>query len=149
MEQKKIIIFDIDGTVANCSHRQIYVQNKPKNWPAFNRYMHLDTPHNDIIWLYKLLAAQDDTIMLIVSGRGAENRAVTEQWLADNGLVYEGLYMRNAKDSRSDNIVKTEILTCIRMFVGEPYMVFDDRDQVVRAWRDNGVRCLQVADGNF
>jgi hypothetical protein len=27
--------------------------------------------------------------------------------------------------------------------------VFDDRDKVVRMWRDNGLTCLQVGEGNF
>lgn len=27
--------------------------------------------------------------------------------------------------------------------------VFDDRNQVVKMWREAGFRCLQVADGNF
>jgi len=27
--------------------------------------------------------------------------------------------------------------------------VFDDRDKVVKMWRDNGISCLQVAEGNF
>jgi hypothetical protein len=26
---------------------------------------------------------------------------------------------------------------------------FDDRDKVVKMWRDNNVTCLQVAEGNF
>jgi len=28
-------------------------------------------------------------------------------------------------------------------------MVFDDRQQVVDMWRQNGLTCFQVADGNF
>ncbi len=28
-------------------------------------------------------------------------------------------------------------------------LVFDDRDKVVRMWRERGFRCLQVAPGNF
>ena len=28
-------------------------------------------------------------------------------------------------------------------------MVFDDRQQVVDMWRDNGLTCFQVADGDF
>ena len=28
-------------------------------------------------------------------------------------------------------------------------MVFDDRNQVVDMWRQNGLTCFQVADGNF
>ncbi len=27
--------------------------------------------------------------------------------------------------------------------------VFDDRDKVVKMWRENGLSCLQVAEGNF
>ena len=27
--------------------------------------------------------------------------------------------------------------------------VFDDRDKVVKMWRENGLDCFQVANGNF
>ena len=27
--------------------------------------------------------------------------------------------------------------------------VFDDRDKVVKMWRDNGLTCFQVAEGAF
>ena len=27
--------------------------------------------------------------------------------------------------------------------------VFDDRDKVVKMWRDSGLTCFQVAEGNF
>jgi len=27
--------------------------------------------------------------------------------------------------------------------------VLDDRDQVVNMWREQGFKCLQVAEGNF
>jgi hypothetical protein len=30
-----------------------------------------------------------------------------------------------------------------------PIMAFDDRNQVVEMWRQRGVPCAQVADGNF
>ena len=29
------------------------------------------------------------------------------------------------------------------------HCVFDDRDKVVKMWRDNGLTCFQVAPGNF
>jgi hypothetical protein len=147
--EMKVIIFDIDGTVANCTHRQHHVQQKPRRWDLFNKAIPLDTPHDDIIWLFKLLANEPDTVMLIASGRGEDNRPETEVWLADNAINYKKLYMRRSKDSRPDNIVKKEILDQIRAEFGEPYMVFDDRNQVVNMWRENGVRCLQVAPGEF
>lgn len=146
---KKIIVFDIDGTLANIEHRRAFVRAKPKNWPAFNRAMVNDTPYIDITWLYRTLQQQSDTTMLIASGRGEEDRAKTEKWLTDNCLYYVNLYMRPAKDSRPDNIIKQEILEEIRGQHGEPFLWFDDRNQVVNAIRDSGVRVLQVAPGDF
>ena len=31
----KVIVFDIDGTLANIEHRRAFVATKPKNWKAF------------------------------------------------------------------------------------------------------------------
>lgn len=145
---RKIFIFDVDGTLTNASHRQHHVRQKPKRWDLFNAKMHLDTPHDDIIWLAKLFFDLGHMI-IICSGRGSENRQVTMDWLEAHGVKFHGLYMRKERDSRSDDIVKSELLARIREDVGEPFMVFDDRSSVVQMWRDNGVRCCQVAEGNF
>jgi hydroxymethylpyrimidine pyrophosphatase-like HAD family hydrolase len=144
----KLFLFDIDGTLANIEHRRAYVQTKPKNWPAFNRAMVHDTAYDDIIWLAQNFYEQGHTIV-ICSGRGAENKDVTVKWLDDNDIKFHGLYMRPIHDSRRDDIIKFELLEEIRKDYGEPFMVFDDRDQVVNMWRQNGIRCLQVAPGNF
>ena len=146
----KVLVWDIDGTLANCEHRQHHVQNKPKRWDLFNAGMANDSPHGDIIWLFQTLQKQEDTIMLIASGRGEEHRSITEAWLTEHEIFFRKLYMRPAKDSRRDSIIKTEILDQIRMEFATPFIVFDDRNQVVNeAWRANGVRCLQVAPGEF
>jgi len=39
MTTKKVICWDIDGTLANITHRRQFVASHPKNWPAFNRAM--------------------------------------------------------------------------------------------------------------
>ena len=144
----KIVVFDIDGTLANIEHRRQWVANKPKNWKAFNAAMERDTVHEDIAEIMDVFAARDCKIILC-SGRGEENRAVTEKWLQDNDLPYNALYMRPEKDHRKDSIVKVELLDQIRKDFGEPYLWFDDRTQVVDAIRAQGVRVLQVAPGDF
>ena len=50
---------------------------------------------------------------------------------------------------RSDDIVKFELLEQILEFGYEPILVLDDRDRVVKMWRAAGLRCLQVAPGDF
>ena len=78
-----------------------------------------------------------------------ETRAVTEKWLTENEIWYKALYMRPAADYRSDDIIKAEILDQMIAAGKTPYMVFDDRNQVTDMWRERGIRCLQVAPGNF
>ena len=146
--EKKIFVFDVDGTLSNPGHRQAFVRQKPKRWDLFNKTMDKDTPHDDIIWLAKLFYELGHTVV-VCSGRGAENKDVTVKWLDDHGAKFHGFYMRRERDYRSDDIVKAELLEEIRKDYGEPFMVFDDRSSVVQMWRDNGIRCCQVAEGNF
>ena len=145
---RKDFCFDIDGTLANIEHRRQYVASKPKNWKAFNASMHLDTPHDDIVFLAKLFKQLGHRIILC-SGRGEEQRKVTEKWLKDHDIQYDALYMRKEQDYRSDNIVKSELLDQLLLDGYSPFMVFDDRDQVVDMWRKRGIRCCQVAPGDF
>lgn len=145
------VIFDIDGTLANCEHRLHWVRSKPKNWPAFNRAMKDDTPYWDIVWMLRGWYGDGLTI-LIASGRNEDDRAVTEMWLNEVAKIsgmYEKLYMRASKDYRSDDIVKSEILDQMRADGYNPTMAIDDRQQVVDMWRRRGLRCLQVAPGDF
>jgi hypothetical protein len=144
----KIVVFDIDGTLANVDHRRQYVATKPKNWKAFNAGIVNDTPHDDIVWLAKLLWDAGHTVVLC-SGRGEENRAATETQMAKFNVPYGKLYMRPAGDNRKDSIVKVELLQQIRKDYGEPFMWFDDRQQVVDAIRAEGIRVMQVAPGDF
>jgi phosphoglycolate phosphatase-like HAD superfamily hydrolase len=145
---RKIIIFDIDGTLSNCEHRRQFVRTEPPNWNAFNGACHADEPHFDILWLNHLMA-NDDAFIIVASGRSDEFREETLQWLNEHGVIFEELCMRRKGDSRQDNIVKKEILDGIRLRYGEPYMAIDDRQQVVDFWRKEGVRCLQCAPGDF
>ena len=144
----KVIVFDIDGTLANIEHRRAFVATKPKNWKAFNAGIINDTPHEDIVQLAVDLHSIFYKIVLC-SGRGEEHRDVTEKQMEAFGVTFNKLYMRPAKDHRPDYIIKVELLQQIRSEFGEPFLWFDDRNQVVDAIRAEGVRVLQVAPGNF
>jgi hypothetical protein len=144
----KVIVFDIDGTLANIEHRRAYVATKPKNWAAFNAGIVNDTPHEDICVLARIFWAHGYKIILC-SGRGEEHRVVTESQMVTFNISFQKLFMRPAKDNRPDYIVKVELLNQIRAEYGNPDYWFDDRQQVVDAIRAQGVRVLQVCEGNF
>ena len=138
-----VMVFDIDGTLANVEHRRQFVASKTKNWAAWNAAMDRDTVHNDIKFIMDMCRFtsfnhpdyEDRIVTVLCSGRGEETRDVTTKWLVDNKIWHDKLYMRAAKDNRKDSIVKVELLQEIRKDWGEPYLWFDDRQQVVDAIR--------------
>lgn len=144
----KVIVFDIDGTLANIEHRRQYVASKPKNWKAFTAGIPNDTPNEEIVFLAKTFYELGNEVILC-SGRGEESRDATVKQMEDFGVRFDKLFMRQAKDYRRDDIVKVELLAQIREEFGEPFLWFDDRQQVVDAIRAEGVRVLQVAPGDF
>lgn len=144
----KAVIFDMDGTLADCSHRRHHVASTPKNWAAFNAGAHLDTPNVPIVTLAKLFAASGYAIV-ICTGREADREDVTRAWMAEHGVPCDWLYMRQTKDYRADDVVKAELLEAIRADGFDPLLVVDDRDRVVAMWRAAGLTCLQCAPGDF
>lgn len=145
---KPCVIFDIDGTICDLTHRRHHVANKPKNWAAFNAGICADKPNEPIVRLLHTLSDSDHEIVLC-SGREAVFRQVTEEWLARHKVCYAALYMRPAKDYRDDGTVKGELLDQILKDGWEPWLVVDDRSRVVKMWRERGLTCLQCADGDF
>ncbi|TYQ26884.1 AAA family ATPase [Pseudanabaena sp. UWO311] len=87
--------------------------------------------------------------IVFVSGREDKSKPQTLAWLEKHGICFDALHMRKSGDMRKDSIVKREIYD---EFILDKYnvsFVLDDRDQVVKVWRDLGLTCLQVDYGDF
>lgn len=130
--------FDIDGTLAHIVERDIYDAARA----------HEDTldPH---VMRYLRSVQSDGIAVVVMSGRSEDHREVTERWLAKHGIEYAGLFMRPSKDTRPDFVVKGELFDKHLRGKYNVQMFVDDRAQIVRLWRDMGIICWQVADGNF
>jgi hypothetical protein len=122
--------------------------NRP-DWARFNAAMGEDTPNGPIVALYKTLWTSGAYDLQIVTGRNEAFRKVTETWLTWNGIEFNRVSMRADKDYRADNIIKAEILDQLRDEGREIAFAVDDRQQVVKMWRANGVTCLQCDVGDF
>ena len=144
----KAVIFDIDGTLADCEHRRQYVATKPKNWPAFEAGQSADPVMSRVKDTLLDFYAKEYKIVLC-SGRNDHTRDQTIEWLNRNEIPFDDLYMRTSGDSRKDNIVKSELLDQILAKGYDILMVFDDRQQVVDMWRQRGLIVSQVAEGDF
>ena len=125
---------DIDGTLAHMKDRS------PFDWHRVGADK-VDMAIASITQKYKTV--------ILLSGRDGVCRPETEQWLKDNDVNYSKLFMRTTGDNTPDEIVKWDIY---QKEVAPNYdilFVLDDRNKVVKMWRENGLKCLQVAEGDF
>lgn len=146
---RRAVIIDLDGTLCDVRHRTHLVRQSPPDWGAFFAACVDDTPNHAVLSLLHM-AADAGYAVLLVSGRPEESRGLTEQWLARFGLArHAALLMRPDGDFRPDAVVKREIYETT--IAGHYDVVFavDDRAVVVQMWRDLGLTCLQVAEGDF
>ena len=141
----KTVLFDIDGTLADATHRLHHIQNGSHNWDAFFAECVNDPVIEPIRDLAVLVASQGYRIIL-VSGRSDTVREETKAWLARSGVPYAELHMRKAGDYRQDFVIKSEILDAILAEGHDIAFVVDDRPSVVAMWRERGLTCLQCRD---
>ncbi len=146
---KDIVIFDLDGTIANIDHRKHLIEGKEKDWNAFYLACHADEPNWPVIHALRSFRFNYYKIY-IFSGRSDIARLETESWLSNNGVHWDYLIMRSEGDYTADDILKIKWLNDPLVIEKERVLaVFDDRAKVVKAWRANGVPCFQVAEGDF
>lgn len=144
-----VYVFDIDGTLADITHRLHYIQGESKDWSAFFAACVDDKPIShmlDLAWDLKMKAGR---VVIYVSGRSDKVRDETERWLGANSAPFGKLYMRKSGDHKPDHELKIELLADLRADGYEPALWFDDRSQVVKAIRAAGIPVCQVADGEF
>lgn len=135
----RAVICDIDGTLAHMGDRSPYA------WHRVGE----DTPNVPVVELVRLLHGSGIAV-IYVSGRDGSAREATLTWLDTHVGVPGELHMRAAGDNRSDALVKRELFDGHIRGRFDVRWVLDDRDRVVRVWRDEiGLTCLQVAPGDF
>tara|TARA_B100000073_G_C23558973_1_gene503283 strand:- start:147 stop:608 length:462 start_codon:yes stop_codon:yes gene_type:complete len=151
----KTVIFDLDGTLADITLRRtlaIDSTDGKMDWDVFfdPKNISLDQPNTPVITMAQLLHSQGYKIV-ILSGRSARTQDVTLDWLNKHNVPFDDIHMRPT-DKKShflpDNVLKQNwLFTVLRD--DDIFAVFDDRQQVVDMWRDNGLTVFQVADGDF
>jgi hypothetical protein len=149
----------------------IYEQPFKKDWDKFlsDELVAKDEPIEQM-WdtLYALM--QDGHRVIFITGRPEAQRKVTYNWLYDetmncpirahcsaywklraqrNGTPGPVIYMRKKGDRRLSHIVKGELLDQARWDGFNPKLAFEDRIEDTKMWREKGLLCCQVAEGNY
>ena len=163
-----MIIFDLDGCLADCEHRRHFVDPKkqpvqvghcisldlqtgktyssaPKFKPDYQSFYEAcdkDTPIEPVIECWNdQISLMSMTHYMIWSGRCESVREKTEKWLKKNVLCFSPykLKMRPIGDSTPDDELKERWLDEALSEGKTIDYVFDDRPKVVRMWRRRGI----------
>lgn len=149
LTNKKVVLVDLDGTVALNSHRHHFLDNNPPDWDGFFLNCDLDRPNHNVIDIVNSLFSLGYKIH-IFSGRGMIAHSKTIKWLAENRVSYSDLTMRAVGCRMPDEELKKKWLEEYYPNYKESVVcVFDDRNKVVNMWRSLGLTCFQVAEGDF
>lgn len=150
-----LYIFDLDGTLALTGHRQHLLDNldNPHRWRDFFLACVHDESNWPVIHTMRQLSVQNE--VRIWSGRSEDVRELTLDWLEkrfpgwSRSAINLLLTMRPSGNSVPDDELKLGWLHALGEERGRLVAIFDDRDKVVKAWREHGVPCFQVAPGDF
>ena len=154
---RKTVIFDLDGTLALIDSRRFLSTNQvtgKMDWDIFfdPKNISLDQPNTPVIKMTQMFKSQGFKV-LIFSGRSGRTMNATMKWLMDNDVQFDTLMMRPL-DKKSHFMKDSDLK---QMWLDDTdivdkndvFAVFDDRNQVVDMWRANGLQTFQVAEGDF
>jgi len=137
------VVFDLDGTLADCRHRVHFVRDGAHDWDSFFSECVNDPPFDHVIDTLSAHARAGHRVE-IWSARSDTVRNPTLHWLARHGIPGELLvHMRAAGDHTPDVALKKSWLCAIHPDE-RPDLVYDDRQRVVDMWREMGIPCFQV-----
>jgi phosphoglycolate phosphatase-like HAD superfamily hydrolase len=137
-----LAVFDIDGVLADVRHRLRFVTARPKDWIGFFRAAPLDPPLPDGVRAV-MSAERAGHRIVYLTGRPEWCRSDTESWLAQHGLPYGPLYMRENRDRRPARVTKVAQLRQLsREHRIEAFV--DDDVAVVEAVRTAGFRVIHA-----
>ena len=132
-----IAVFDIDGVLADPTHRQHHVASRPKDWASFFAAVGGDEVLDAGRDRLNELAADHEVVLL--SGRPESTRAETEAWLSRHGIAVTRLVLRREDDHRPAAQVKSELIAGIGT-PSEVVVVVDDDASVTARLDASGYR---------
>ena len=146
------VVFDLDGTLADDSHRLHFIEGPTRNddaWVNYYRACVNDKPIDSLCRLFRHLAnplVDRPAVVEIWTGRSEIVRNETNAWLKANRLHTLRLMMRPDGIYESNEELKAEWLQAAPR---KPDLVIDDNLKVVEWWRSQGVFALAAGTASF
>lgn len=145
----QIIVVDLDGTLADCSHREHLAQ--AGQWEEFHDKLMEDLLHRDTFEF--IMAMQELFYIWIVTARPERYRGRTTAWLQAHQIFPEQIIMRPNDNFQKSEELKIHLLECElgskEQVLDNVLLCLDDREKCVEALRNYGLKCWQVRNGAY
>lgn len=140
--KEQTVIVDLDGTVC---------QKGDRGWYEYSKVLQ-DIPIERIVRLVRMLHS-NGLNLVFCTGREDSCLKQSVDWIRKHIFMNDSapveIYMRKSGDHRPDFVVKKEIYNDLIEPKHTVWFVLDDRNSVVKMWRDIGLTCLQVEEGDY
>ena len=138
---RKIILCDIDGTIANNDHRQHFLEGK-KDWDGFFSELINDKPIFPII--NKVIEEHNTgKDIVFLTGRPEKYRSLTTEWLKKYFDFEIRLLMRKKNDRRNKLIIKEELVE-EQFKYNEIKLIIDNDKELINMWKGKKVSVLDA-----
>ncbi len=138
---RKIILCDIDGTIANNDHRQHFLEGK-KDWDGFFSELINDKPIFPII--NKVIEEHNTgKDIVFLTGRPEKYRSLTTEWLKKYFDFEIRLLMRKKNDRRNKLIIKKELVE-EQFKYNEIKLIIDNDKELINMWKGKKVSVLDA-----
>jgi len=149
-----MIVFDLDDTLSNTTHRQHILETgdtKSENtWTRFFKACKKDKPIHWTIDLFNVLQDRSRHSVVIITGRSSIVEKETRHWLEKYDIFPDWIEFRPEKDHRHDSEVKPEMLKKVSKMLDERvWFIVEDRNSMVKKWRELGYNVLQCKESEY
>ncbi len=141
----RCVIFDVDGVLADATHRQYLVTGSRRNWNLFFDECGKDPLIEPVAAMGRMLDPALTVILL--TARPSSVADITLQWLDRHDVRWDLLVMRDYGDYQLARDFKDYSLHELRTFGFEPELAIEDDERNVAMFERRGVPCLYHHSG--
>ncbi len=146
-QHQTTVIFDIDGVIADATHRNHHITKPNNNWDEFFQDCENDTQLTHNTHLLQLLAKHNNITLLTSRPKAVKKQ--TTNWLTKNNIPWNTLIMRSARnDIPSANYKKLAIQQLIEQNTTIE-IVFDDDPKNIAEIKKLGINAIYIHSGYY
>jgi hypothetical protein len=143
----RTVLVDVDGVLADGSHRQHLLNGEKKRWQDFFRAISDDQPLLATVTLVDLIS--DDTLITLLTARPESIHDDTVAWLREYEIRWDLLIMRGHRDHGPSTEMKRLAVEELRYAGFDPVLAIDDDQRNITMYEEENIPALYLHSGYY